>query len=141
MAACVGCSVLTISSMSDDESSPGSAVAASNPPSASTTAMNRPPLPQVKPPTPLNLADCSAKKWKVWKQTWFNYAAVSKIFTHDAQRQKALFLCTIGQAALEIYNAFRYSESEDSDRVETLISKFEEFFTEEVKETSERFEV
>ena len=59
----------------------------------------------------------------------------------DAQRKKALFLCTIGQCALEIYNAFRYSDSENSDRVETSISKFEEFFTEEVKETSERFEV
>ena len=55
----MGCSVLSVSSMSDDESSPGSAVAA----------------------------------------------------------------------------------SEDSDRVETLISKFEEFFTGEVKETFERLEV
>ena len=34
--------------MSDDESSPGSAVAASDPPSASTTAINRSPLPQIK---------------------------------------------------------------------------------------------
>ena len=64
-----------------------------------------------------------------------------KFFSQDAQDQKALFLCTIGQGALEIYNAFRYSASEDFDRVETLISKFEEFFTEEVKETFERFEV
>ena len=127
--------------MSDDESSPGSAVTASNPPSASTTAMNRPPLPQIKPPPPLNLADCSAKKWKLWKQTWLNYAVCRKFFSQDAQHQKALFLSTIGQGALEISNAFRYSASEDSDRVETVISKFEEFFTGEVKETFERLEV
>ena len=48
--------------MSDDESSPGSAVAASNPPSALTTAMNRSPLPQIKPPPPLNLADFFGEK-------------------------------------------------------------------------------
>ena len=75
---CVGCSVLSVSSMSDDESSPGSTVASSNPPSASTTAMNRPPLPQIKLPPPLSLAGCSAKKWKLWKQAWLNYAVVSK---------------------------------------------------------------
>ena len=59
-------------------------------------------------------------------------------FSQDAQHQKALFLCTLGQGALEIWNAFRYSASDISGRVETLISKF---FTGEVKETFERFEV
>ena len=38
-----------------------------------------------------------------------------------------------------IYNAYQYSASEDPDRVETLISQFEEFFTGEVSETYERF--
>ena len=29
---------------------------------SSQTMMNRPPLPKVKPPPPINLADCSAKQ-------------------------------------------------------------------------------
>ena len=37
----------------------------------------------VKPPAPLNIADCSAKKWNLWKQTWINYAVVSKITSQD----------------------------------------------------------
>ena len=53
--------------------------------------------------------------------------------------RKALFLCTIGQSALEIFNAFQYSEGEDPNNVETIISKFEEYFTGEIKETYGRF--
>lgn len=74
----------TILAMSDGKSAETPVVVASQAshvtPSSQTT-MNRPPLPQVKPPPPLNLADCSAKKWKSWKQAWLNFAIVSKIST------------------------------------------------------------
>ena len=106
---------------------------------SSQATVSRPPLPQVKPPPPLNLADCSAKRWKLWKQNCLNFVIVSKISSQDAQYQKALFLCTIGQSALEIFNAFQYSEGEDPNNVETIISKFEEYFTGEINETYERF--
>ena len=101
--------------------------------------MNRPPLPQVKPPLPLNLADCSAKQWKLWKQAWLNFAIGSKISPQDDSYQKALFLCTIVQSALEIYNAFRYSTSDNPDKVDTIIAKFDEYFMGDVNETYERF--
>lgn len=101
--------------------------------------MNRLPLPQVKPPPPLNLADSLAKKWKLWKQTWLNHPVDLKIASQDAQYQKALFLCTIGQGALEIYSAFQYTTSEDPDKVDTIISKFKEYFTVDVNKTYERF--
>ena len=116
-------------------------VAACSPstPTSSQATVSRPPLPQVKPPLPLNLADCSAKWWKLWKQNWFNFAIVSKTSSQDAQYQKALFLCTIGQSALEILNALQFSEGEDPNNVETIISKFEEYSTGEINETYERF--
>ena len=128
--------------MSDDEATTGAAAAASSSPStpaSSQATVSRPPLPQVKPPPPLNLADCSAKRWKLRKQNWLNFAIVSKISSQDAQYQRALFLCAIGQSALEIFNAFQYSEGEDPNNVETIISKFEEYFTGEINETYERF--
>ena len=128
--------------MGDDEGSPGATVTVSSPSSVAASnhaVMHRPPLPQVKPPPPLNLADCSAKKWKLWKQTWLNYAVVSKVASQDASYQKALFLCIIGQGALEIFNAFQYTSSEDPDKVDTIITKFEEYFTGDVNETYERF--
>ena len=128
--------------MSDDEGYTGAtapALTSSFDPASHQAEMNRPPLPQVKPPPPLNLVDCSAKKWKRWKQTWLNYAVVSKTASQDAQYRKAVFLCTIGQGALEIYNAFQYTASEDPDKVDTIISKFEEYFTGDGNKTYERF--
>ena len=95
--------LFTVSTMSDEESSSGTPATVSVHTTASNQAGNihRPSLPQVKPPPPLNLADCSAKRWKLWKQTWLNFAIVSKFSTQGEAYQKALFLCTIGQSALE----------------------------------------
>ena len=93
--------------------------------------MNRLPLHQVKPPPPLNVAACSAKKWKLWKQ--------AKILTQNDSYQKALFLCTIGQSSLEIYNTFRYNTSDNPDKVDTIIAKFNEYFMWDVHETYKRF--
>ena len=72
--------LFTVSTMSDEESSSGTPVTVS----VHTMALNQagnihhPSLPQVKPPPLLNLADCSAISWKFWKQTWLNFAIVSK---------------------------------------------------------------
>ena len=92
-----------VSTMSDYESSSGTPATVSVHTTASNQAGNihRPSLPQVKPPPPLNLADWSAKRWKLWWQTWLNFAIVSKFSTQGEAYQKALFLCTIGQSALE----------------------------------------
>ena len=121
--------LFTVKSMSDDKTSTGAAAATGA--ASSQATISRLPLPQVKPPPPLNLLECSAKKWKLWKQTWLNFAIASKIYSQDAQYQKVLFLCTIG-GALEIFNAFQCSESEDPNNVDTIISKFEEYFTGEI---------
>ena len=92
----------------------------------------------MKPPPLLNLVDCSAKRRKLWKQTWLNFAIVSKISTQGEAYQKALFLCTIGQSALEIFNSFQFTASEDLNKVDTIIAKFDEYFTGDVNETYKR---
>ena len=96
--------LFTVSTMSDEESSSRTPTTVSVHTTAANQAGNihRPSLPQVKPPPPLNLADCSAKRWKLWKQTWLNFAIVSKFSTQGEAYQKAIFLCTIGQSTLEI---------------------------------------
>ena len=93
----------------------------------------------MKPPPPLDLADCWPKKWKLWKQAWLNLAIVSKISTQNDSFQKALFLYTIGQSALEIYSAFQYNTSDNPDKEDTIIAKFDEYFMGDVNETYERF--
>lgn len=64
---------------------------------------------------------------------------MSKITSHEAQYQKALFLCTISQGALQIFNAFRYTTGEDPDKVNTIIAKFDEYFMGEINETYDHF--
>ena len=75
--------LFTVSTMSDEESSTGTPATVSVHTTASNQAGNihHPSLPQVKPPPLLNLADCSPKTRKLWKQTWLNFAIVSKIST------------------------------------------------------------
>ena len=121
--------------MSDDETSTRAPAAASNSlstPASSQATVSRP---QVTPPPPLNLADCSAKSGSSGNKP----GLTSLLYRKFPQYQKALFLCTIGQGALEIFNTFQYSEGEDPNNVDTIISKIEKYFTGEINETYERF--
>ena len=133
-----GCYFFIILAMTDEESAETPVIVASQAsqvvPSNQTT-MNHPPLPQVNPPPPRNLADCSAKKWKLWKQAWPNFAIVSKILTQDDSYEKAVFLCTIGQSALEIYNTLWNNTSDNPDKVDTIIAKFNKYFMRDVNKT------
>ena len=122
--------LLNVLVMSDDETANTTSTSTSvTAKTSSTPTTYRLPLPQVKPPPPLNLKDCSAKKWKLWKQNWLNFAIVSKLSSQDESYQKALFLCTIGQCALEIF----------SDKINTILAKFDDYFTGDVNKTYERF--
>ena len=96
-------------------------------------------IPHIKPPKPINLSECTAKSWKLWKQLWQNYSVVTRLDSQEEQYQKALFLCTIGESALEIYNAFDFAPSENPDKVSSIISKFDQYFTGDINETYERF--
>ena len=50
-----------------------------------------------------------------------------------------LFLVTVGQEALEIYNSFEYDDGEDQTQLEVIIRKFDKFFMGEINETNERY--
>ena len=116
--------------MSDDAGS------TSNPSSA---ARPYAPFLHIKSPPPLTLSGCTPKEWKLWKQLWLNYAIVANLATRKEQYQKALFLCTIGKEALEVYNAFEYEADQEPGKIKTIISKFDEYFTGDINETYEHF--
>ena len=100
--------------MSDNEADSGG-VATQNPPATRT--------PSVKPPRPLDVSETTAKSWKLWKQLWENYSIVARLDLQDESYQKAIFLCTIGEDALEIFNVFEFSDSDDPNKVSTIIQK------------------
>ncbi|RUA04044.1 MAG: hypothetical protein DSY43_07205, partial [Gammaproteobacteria bacterium] len=97
---------------------------------------------QVKSPGPLEVSESqhATKTWKLWKQMWGNYAIVTNLDSQREEYRKAVFLCTIGQSALEIYNSFQYADGEDPDNLDTIIAKYDEHFTGEINETYERFQ-
>ena len=95
--------------------------------------------PSVKPPRPLDVSQTTAKSWKLWKQLWENYSIVAGLDLQDERYQKAIFLCTIGEDALEIFNVFEFSDSDDPNKVSTIIQKFDEYFAGDINETYERY--
>ncbi|KAK3729275.1 hypothetical protein QZH41_000300 [Actinostola sp. cb2023] len=77
---------------------------------------------QVKSPGTLEVSESqhTAKTWKLWKQMWGNYAIVTNLDSQREEYRKAVFLCTIGQSALEIYNSFQYADDLFNDEIGTL---------------------
>ena len=76
--------------------------------------------PSVKPPRPLDVSQTTAKSWKLWKQLWENYSIVARLDLQDERYQKAISLCTIGEDALEIFNVFEFSDSDDPNNSQAV---------------------
>ena len=68
-----------------------------------------------------------------------NCCIVTRLDTQEVRYQVSLFLVTIGQDALEIYNIFEYATSEDKNKLRTLTDKFDAYFVGELNETYERY--
>ena len=77
----------------------------------------------VKPIGPLRMDGNIAKNWRKWKQRWTLYAKASGVDAKDEGMQCAVFLHTIGDKALEVYDTFTFTESEEN-KIEPLIGKF-----------------
>ena len=61
----------------------------------------------IRTPSPVNL-DCNlADSWRQIKQKWQEYATITQLQRQPDEYQAPLFLHTIGDAALQIYNRFR----------------------------------
>ena len=91
--------LFTVSTMSDEETSSGNSPTVSVHTTASNQAghIHRPLLPQVKPPASLNLADCSAKRWKLWKQT-STLLSFRKFQRKERHTRRLLFFAPSGRA-------------------------------------------
>ena len=67
-----------------------------------------------------------AENWRKWKQRWNLYVKASGASEKDEATQCAIFLHTIGDEALEVYDTFTFTETEQ-DKIELLIQKFESY--------------
>ena len=98
------------------------------------------PVPGIKAPPPLI---CEAKhivdNWKLFKQKWNNYAIITDLKVQPAEYQVALFLHTLGDEALKIYNGLQFSKPESERTIKDIIDAFDKFAVGESNETYERF--
>ncbi|CAB4014143.1 Hypothetical predicted protein, partial [Paramuricea clavata] len=92
----------------------------------------------MKPMGPLKMDGNVAENWRKWRQRWNLYAKASGANEKDEEIQCAIFLHTIGEEALEIYDTFTFTETEQ-DKIEPLIQKFESYCTPRKNTTYERY--
>ena len=93
----------------------------------------------VKPIGPLRLDGNIAENWRKWKQRWVLNAKASGVDSKDEETQCAVFLHTIGEEALEVYDTFTFTD-EEADKIEPgLVAKFEAFCSPKKNVTYERY--
>ena len=96
------------------------------------------PIPGIRPPAELIVEGNIGDNWKLFKQKWINYSIITNLEAHPRRYAVALFLHTIGDNALKIYNGFTFP-NEENITVADIIAKFDTFAVGETNETYERF--
>jgi hypothetical protein len=100
-----------------------------------------PPVAGIRPPQSLQLGnnDNIAENWKLFKQKWRNYSIIANTQAQSNEYQVALFLNTLGDPALKVYNGFVFTSTEENRTVNEIITKFDEYAIGTVNATYERF--
>ena len=92
----------------------------------------------MKPMGPLKLEGNIAENWRKWKLRWSLYAKASGADKQEEATQCAIFLHTIGEEALEVYDTFSFTE-EQKDKLVPIIEKFEAYCSPKKNTTYERY--
>ena len=92
-------------------------------------------VPDIKPPQLFDLGTNILENWKIFKQRWHIYAILSQLESQPAKVQVALFLHTLADDALRVYNGFQFDNDDSERTVNDIIEKFENFAVGEVSET------
>ena len=119
----------------------GHIVRGQNPGVANPAVQNAPaiPIPSISPPAPLSSVGDLGLNWSSFKQMWQNYSVITDLTQKPADFQCALFLHTIGEHGLKIYNGFQFRTDADSKNLDTIFAKFDQFTIGERNETYERY--
>ena len=95
----------------------------------------------MKPMGPLKLDGNTAENWRKWKLRWSLYAKASGADKQEEETQCAIFLHTIGEEALEVYETFTFTEAQQN-KLGPIIEKFEAYCSPKKKiPTSDTFPI
>lgn len=93
----------------------------------------------LQPPKGLDLAGKQkSENWKLYKQQWQNYEIVAQLHSQTEEYKVALFLYSIGQSAVRIYNSFNLTSDERKD-LKHIMKAFDNYAIGEINETFERY--
>ncbi|XP_055839176.1 uncharacterized protein LOC129907130 [Episyrphus balteatus] len=93
----------------------------------------------VKPPKPLQITGGNlSSAWKNWIQLYKWIEIAAQLNKKPEEIQVATFMSCIGADAANIYNSFSFTEAE-TDKVSSIINKFNEYFSPRVSLTFERY--
>ena len=87
---------------------------------------------------PLKMDRNVAENWRKWRHCWNLYAKASGANEKDQATQCAVFLHTIGEEALAVYDTFSFTETK-KDKIEPLVQKFEDYCLPKRNTTYERY--
>ena len=93
----------------------------------------------VNPPPQLLMKDNAVEEWRLWKETYADYAIITKLDKESKEFQRAVFLNAAGPLARKVYNTFTFSDQEDKNDVALLMKKFDAHIIGELNETYERY--
>ena len=94
------------------------------------------PISGLRPPQHFSIDGNIGQNWQLFKQKWNNYVIIANMSVQSEEYKKALFLHTIGDDALKIYNGFDLAEPHTTD---DIIKEFDRYAIGERNETYERF--
>ncbi|KAG8181673.1 hypothetical protein JTE90_019212 [Oedothorax gibbosus] len=82
----------------------------------------------VKAPAPLKLSGGNAKaSWRDFIQRFEWYAVATNLSAKSPEVQAAVFMSTLGEEAVPVFNSFQLSD-EDKKDISKLKTKFEEYY-------------
>ena len=86
------------------------------PPSSQSSSDSTKLVSGVKPPNAFTLGSNLLDNWKIFKQRWNTYSILSQLGKQPREVQVALFLHTLADDALKVFNGFHFSTPEDSKK-------------------------
>ena len=89
-------------------------------------------------PSKLNVSDgCLSHNWKKFKRQFQNYRVASRLDKEPNEFQSAVFLATVGEDAMDIFDGFKFEQEADMQDLGKIMERFEDFC---VGETHEAYE-
>ncbi|XP_075738735.1 uncharacterized protein LOC142784003 [Rhipicephalus microplus] len=87
----------------------------------------------LKPPEPLRLSGNLSENWKRFKQSFelFLQATAAEKSPRSDSSKVALLLSFAGDEVLDIFNNFQYGPGESKESYDTVVRKFDAYFSEE----------